>query len=77
MVENKIKEVISSVFEIPMHEINNQSSPETIDKWDSINHMKLITALEEEFKIEFTDEEILEMQNVKLIKYFLLTRLSK
>jgi len=76
-VENKIKEVISSVFEIPMHEINNQSSPETIDKWDSINHMKLITALEEEFKIEFTDEEILEMQNVKLIKYFLLTRLSK
>ena len=71
MMEAKIKEVISNIFGTPLNEINGQSSPDTIENWDSINHMKLITALEEEFDVEFTDEEILEMQNVKLIKYIL------
>ena len=71
MMEDKIKEVISNIFGTPLNEINGQSSPDTIENWDSINHMKLITALEEEFDVEFTDEEILEMQNVKLIKYIL------
>ena len=71
MMEDKINEVISNIFGTPLNEINGQSSPDTIENWDSINHMKLITALEEEFDIEFTDEEILEMQNVKLIKYIL------
>ena len=71
MMEDKIKEVFSNIFGTPLNEINGQSSPDTIENWDSINHMKLITALEEEFDVEFTDEEILEMQNVKLIKYIL------
>ena len=71
MMEDKIKEVISNMFGTPLNGINDQSSPDTIENWDSINHMKLITALEEEFDVEFTDEEILEMQNVKLIKYIL------
>ena len=71
MMEDKIKEVISNIFGTPLNEINDQTSPDTIENWDSINHMKLITALEEEFDVEFTDEEILEMQNVKLIKYIL------
>ena len=71
MKEDKIKELISNIFGTPLNGINDQSSPDTIENWDSINQMKLITALEEEFDIEFTDEEILEMQNVKLIKYIL------
>ena len=71
MMEDKINEVISNIFGTPLNEINGQSSPDTIENWDSINHMKLISALEEEFDVEFTDEEILEMQNVKLIKYIL------
>ncbi len=71
MMEDKINEVISKIFGTPLNEINSQSSPDTIENWESINHIKLITALEEEFDVEFTDEEILEMQNVKLIKYFL------
>ena len=70
-MEDKIKEVFSNIFGTPLNEINGQSSPDTIENWDSINHMKLITALEEEFDVEFTDEEIVEMQNVKLIKYIL------
>ena len=35
-----------------------QSSPETIPTWDSLQHLNLVLALEQEFRIQFTPEEI-------------------
>lgn len=66
-MENKIKNVMSTVFEMDLSEINHNSSPDSIDNWDSIRHMNLVVALEEEFNIEFDDEEIGELLNYKLI----------
>jgi acyl carrier protein len=66
-MENKIKNVMISVFEIDSSEINHESSPDSIDKWDSLRHMNLVVALEEEFNIEFEVEEISELMNFKLI----------
>ncbi len=67
-MEERIKNVLSAVFEIPADSINDQSSPDTIQEWDSIKHMQLVIALEEEFGFQFTDEEIVEMLNYSLIK---------
>ena len=70
-LEDRIKNVMSSVFELPVEQINENSSPDTIGSWDSLKHMNLIVALEEEFGMEFSDDEILEMLNYKLIKNIL------
>jgi len=59
--------VISAVFEISTGEINDKSSPDNIISWDSIKHMNLVVALEEEFDIQFNDLEIFELQNLSLI----------
>lgn len=67
-IEDRIKNVMSAVFEIPSEEINDESSPDTIESWDSLKHMNLVVALEEEFETEFTDDEILDMMNYLLIK---------
>jgi len=67
-VEDRIKSIMSTVFEIPEEQIKDNSSPDTIESWDSLKHMNLIIALEEEFKVEFTDNEIFEMMNYSLIK---------
>jgi len=66
-METKIKNVMAAVFEMPVENINIDSSPDSIDNWDSLKHMNLIVALEEEFNIEFNDDEITEMMNFKLI----------
>ena len=58
---------MSAVFEIPVEQIKDDSSPDTIESWDSLKHMNLIISLEEEFTIEFTDREIIEMMNYLLI----------
>ena len=69
-----IKNVMSAVFEIPEEQIKNDSSPDTIGSWDSLKHMNLIVALEEEFKVELTDDEILDMMNYKSIESIIIRK---
>ena len=68
-IDNKIKKVIFNFFEIDLDKINDNSSPENIENWDSLRHMMLIGALEEEFDIQFSDDEMTELLNFKLIKF--------
>ena len=73
-MESRIKEVMSAVFEIDVEDIGDDSSPDTIAIWDSLRHMNLVAALEEEFSIEFNDDEIVEMMNFALVKTILSER---
>ena len=59
---------MSAVFEISIEEINDESSPDTIELWDSLKHLNLVLALEEEFNVQFTDDNLIELINLKLIK---------
>ena len=66
--DEKIKEVMATVFEVEPADINDSSSPDTIANWDSLRHMNLIVALEEEFSVSFKEEDISNMLNYQLIK---------
>jgi len=68
---------MSAVFQLPLNQITELSSPDTIESWDSLKHINMIVALEEEFNVEFTDDNITEMINMKLILVVLLEKLSK
>jgi acyl carrier protein len=66
-VKEKIVNAMSLVFEIPDGEINENSSTDTIENWDSLRHLNLVLALEEEFGISLPDEEVGNMVNFKII----------
>lgn len=68
-LEEKVLKIVSNVMEIPVGQLDVQSSSDTVENWDSLRQMNLTLALEEEFKVSFMDEEIINMQNVeKIIK---------
>lgn len=77
MIEDKIKKAMSGVFGISVDTINDASSPDNIEKWDSLNQMNFVVALEETFDIELTDDEISQMLNFKLIKVIISEKLGK
>lgn len=52
---------------ISVDDINEDSSPDIIEKWDSLQHINLVMALEEEFEVRLRVEDIIEMLNVGLI----------
>ncbi len=66
-MSSKIFKVISQVMGVSEEEISEESSPDTIEAWDSLNHMNLVFALEEEYSITFTDESIMQMIDVSSI----------
>jgi acyl carrier protein len=67
-IKNRIKLVMSTVFEIPFETINERSSTDNIEEWDSLRHMNLILALEEEFGISIPDKDVGDMVNYQLIE---------
>jgi acyl carrier protein len=67
MLELRVKKVLSQVLNIPTEEITENTSPDTEKKWDSLGHMNLVIALEDEFGINFTEQQIIEMLNYPLI----------
>ena len=64
----KIKQVMSAVFEIPVESIVDDASSDNIENWDSLRHLNLILALEEEFGVSIPDEEVGNLVNYKLIE---------
>ena len=70
-MNNKINELMADVFRMKPEEITDGLSKDDIGAWDSLRHMELIVAFEQEFEIELTFEEIVAMQSVKSIENIL------
>lgn len=66
-IELKVQQVMADTFGVELSDIDVDSSQDSVDNWDSVNHLNLITALEEEFEIEIPFEEIGIMTNFKLV----------
>jgi len=64
-MSEKLHNIISKVFSVPISEINDESSPETIESWDSFNGLILVDELESTFNIKFSVSEIIDVKNVK------------
>ena len=63
-MKNEINEIVSNVFEIPIDTINQSTSPENVEKWDSLGQLALISAIEQEFKITLEINEMFEIMSV-------------
>ena len=54
----------SDLFGVPANQISNASSPETIETWDSVQHLNLVLALEQKFNLQLSLEEIEQMKSI-------------
>ena len=67
-VNERIKDTMAAVFNMPVKKISNASSRDNIKNWDSLKHLQLIMALEEEFNVTIDGEHAVEMLNYSLIQ---------
>jgi len=64
---DQIRSIIADLFGIPLEQVLAETSPDTVDQWDSIQHLNLVLALEHAFSLQFTPEEMEQMLSVELI----------
>ncbi len=62
-----VKTLIATTFEIPVEQVADNSSGETIEQWDSVGHINLVMALEQKFGVSFTMDEIMHLRSVDAI----------
>ena len=72
--EDKLYRIVSDVLGVPIEDITEDSSPDTITKWDSLAHINLILSLEAEFGVSFSLDDVMEMLSVRLIRAILAER---
>jgi acyl carrier protein len=63
-VFDQIRTMASDLFGVPAERITADSSPQTLEAWDSIQHLNLVLALEEKFSVQLSPEEIEQMTNI-------------
>lgn len=64
-MDEKLQRILENVLEVDS--IDDAASSETVTSWDSLRHLQLITAIEEEYGIQFEPEEMMELHTVSAI----------
>ena len=69
--EHQLKEFLAKIFDVNVTMITDDANPDTIESWDSLRHMTLVVSLEEEFGVELSDDQVVEILSYQLIKIVL------
>lgn len=63
-MDKQLQRLIAEVLEIPADHVRPELQREEIPEWDSLNHLRLITAIESELGVSFTMEQIVAISSV-------------
>ncbi len=69
--EDNLKQVLANVFGVDVKTINDESSVDTVAEWDSLRHLNLVLALEQQFNIVLSGEQTVQILSYPLIKIVL------
>jgi acyl carrier protein len=61
---DKLYEIVSRVFNVPISQIRDESGQENIEMWDSFNVYVLLDEIESTFDIRFNLDETMEIKKV-------------
>ncbi|HEX6505128.1 MAG TPA: acyl carrier protein [Terriglobales bacterium] len=72
----QVRAIASDILSVPADRMHPDSSPETIEAWDSIQHLNLVLALEENFNVQLSPEEIEQMRSIGQISTLIGSKLQ-
>jgi acyl carrier protein len=65
--ERRLSSIFAAVFGLPQDRIHPDLGPDQVERWDSLGHVMLVAAIQEEFLIEFEVDEIMEFTTFQAI----------
>ena len=60
----EVQNIMRDVLDEPAIMLNEMTTANEVEEWDSLTHIQLVVAIEKKFKIKFTSKEILAWKNV-------------
>jgi acyl carrier protein len=59
--------VVAACFQLPAETVTPDTSPESVEAWDSLGHLTLMLALEQEFAVQIDPEQMEDLTSVGAI----------
>ena len=73
----ELNPIFRDILDQPSLEITRASSAATVEDWDSLNHVNLVTAIQQHFKVRFALGELQDLKNVGDMVDLIAVKLSK
>lgn len=70
-IDDEVKKIFVVLFKLKKNNIKLSTNFKNTKKWDSLNHIKLIMAIESKFKIPIEPDEALRLLSFKDIVQFI------
>jgi acyl carrier protein len=62
---DQLREVVARSFGIPVDSVTDGLSRDNLETWTSLNHLLLVTDVEEQMGIQLTSDEVLQIRTYK------------
>ncbi len=67
-IHDGIQEIARRVFQDESLVLTNETTAEDVEKWDSLNHINFIVAVEKAFGVKFKNAEIARLEDIGGLK---------
>jgi acyl carrier protein len=71
MINKKLTQIFQDIFPNIEKKLISEMKQDELTQWDSLQHLRLIMSIEDEFKIKISTETINKLQSFKKIENFL------
>ena len=72
-----LNQLIASIFGYSGESLEDAATANNIEAWDSVTHILLLSAIEEEFDIKFSDSEMSEIETIGQIRQVVAARVGR
>ena len=72
-LEERLRQIVATVFDTPADQVTLQTSRESLEPWDSLGHLVLVLELEQEFGVQLPPEHVQQLNSVAEIAQILET----
>jgi acyl carrier protein len=66
-IDERVRQLLAEVLDLDPSTVSADTSTDTVKAWGSLQHLTLVMALEEEFEIQFDEDETLAIVSFPLI----------
>ncbi|HEY2586177.1 MAG TPA: acyl carrier protein [Tepidisphaeraceae bacterium] len=63
-VAQQVRQIAADIFNLPVEQITDQTSPQTLADWDSVEQLNLVLAMEARFGVQLDPQEIEQIRTI-------------
>ena len=61
---DQVRSLAADVFAVPVAQLKDSSAPPDVETWDSVNHLNLILAVEQEFGVQLGLDDMERLKTI-------------